>query len=127
LDITGADPMPATTRQARAPTRWRSTELAIALQLAPPRATILVSGKFDFAVHREFRTRSEQALGEAGVSEIVVDLSQATYLDSAALGMLLLTKERGASVSKRIALRSVPGTVQDVLKVANFDKLFPAA
>jgi anti-anti-sigma factor len=100
--------------------------LAIALQLALPKATILVSGKFDFAVHREFRTKSEQALGEAGVSEIVVDLTQASYLDSAALGMLLLTKERAASVSKRIALKSAPGTVQEVLKVANFDRLFAA-
>jgi anti-anti-sigma factor len=101
--------------------------VAIALQLAPPKATILVSGKFDFAVHREFRTRSEEALGEVGVSEIVIDLSQASYLDSAALGMLLLTKERAASLSKRVALKSAPGTVQDVLKVANFHKLFPAA
>jgi anti-anti-sigma factor len=101
--------------------------VAIALQLAPPKATIVVNGKFDFAVHRDFRTKSEQALGDAAVAEIVIDLSQSSYLDSAALGMLLLTKERAASLSKRIALRSVPGTVQDVLKVANFDKLFPAA
>ncbi|MEL6184454.1 MAG: STAS domain-containing protein, partial [Myxococcota bacterium] len=49
--------------------------------------TIAISGRFDFNAHREFR---EAVKAVSDGARCVVDLEKATYLDSSALGMLLL-------------------------------------
>ena len=57
-------------------------------------AVISMNGRFDFNSHRDFRSASEQATKAEGVSEIEVDMNDVDYLDSSALGMLLLLREK---------------------------------
>ncbi|MEC9085422.1 MAG: STAS domain-containing protein, partial [Pseudomonadota bacterium] len=52
--------------------------------------TICVEGRFDFSTHQSFRDAYEHS--EPTVSHYVIDLSDTTYLDSSALGMLLLLR-----------------------------------
>jgi anti-anti-sigma factor len=54
--------------------------------------TITISGRFDFDLHQEFRQAFEHAEDEE--ASYVIDLAQAEYMDSSALGMLLLLRER---------------------------------
>ena len=82
--------------------------------------TIAIKGRFDFAKHQEFRDAYEE-LSPAPAC-VVVDLKEATYLDSSALGMLLLLKERVGT--KPIILSNAKGTVKSVLEIANFHQLF---
>ncbi len=49
--------------------------------------TIQISGKFDFNLVQSFRNAYND-LGE-GKPEIIIDLKEADYMDSSALGMLL--------------------------------------
>jgi len=88
--------------------------------------TILsIQGRFDFNVHAEFRKRSEEALGCTQAREIVVNLSRVNYLDSSALGMLLVLREKAvAGARHEVVLRGAQGTVQQVLDVANFGRMF---
>ncbi|MBL8376956.1 MAG: STAS domain-containing protein [Burkholderiales bacterium] len=88
------------------------------------RARVALKGRFDFTCHRGFKEAYEQALAAGGVSEVVVDLREVDYLDSSALGMLLLLRDKGKAQNKQVSLANCAGTVRDVLKVANFDKLF---
>ena len=46
------------------------------------------------------------------------------YLDSSALGMLMLLNERAKVVNKPVALLNTSGVVSQVLGVANFSKIF---
>ena len=55
------------------------------------KVTIAVAGKFDFQLYDEFRASYADTAGD-GV-EYVVDLAETDYLDSSALGMLLLLRE----------------------------------
>jgi len=55
---------------------------------------------------------------------VVIDLGGVDYLDSSALGMLLLLRERAESMGKTVSLTRMQGTVKQVLDVANFDKIF---
>lgn len=87
-------------------------------------ARIALSGRFDFNVHRDFRRASEEALEANGVRELVIDFSQVDYLDSSALGMLLLLREKADSQGKRVVLSGLHGMVKQVLDIANFGKLF---
>lgn len=86
--------------------------------------TLSLQGRFDFHTHRDFRGAYEQALEDATTREIVIDLGGVDYLDSSALGMLLLLRERAESLGKSVSLARMQGTVKQVLDVANFDKIF---
>jgi anti-anti-sigma factor len=88
-------------------------------------ATLAIRGRFDFNIHKDFRTCSEEALAKSTVKSIEVNLREVSYLDSSALGMLLLLRDKAEqSGGKRIVLCAVSGMVEQVLEVANFDKLF---
>ena len=57
--------------------------------------TIKVSGEFDSSVNNEFRA----LLDEIDVNEYRIDLKNAEYIDSAALGLLLVLREQASSNS----------------------------
>lgn len=88
------------------------------------KATIAMSGRFDFSSHRQFRDTLEQIMQIPEIREIEVDLGAVDYLDSSALGMLLLMREKISGTNKALALTNCRGVVQQVLEVANFSKLF---
>ena len=88
------------------------------------RLTMNLSGRFDFHAHREFRTAYEKALEVPGVREIELNFAKVDYLDSSALGMLLLLREKGEAAGKAVVLAGLAGTVKQVLDIANFGKLF---
>lgn len=83
-----------------------------------------LEGRFDFHSHRDFRSAYDGLLGRADVREIVIDFGRVDYLDSSALGMLLLLREKAEAVGKKVILTSLAGTVKQVLEIANFGKLF---
>lgn len=87
-------------------------------------ATISLAGRFDFNSHRQFREAYESALNDPAIKSMEIDLGSVDYLDSSALGMLLLVKEKATNANKSLALANCRGVVQQVLEVANFNKLF---
>lgn len=88
------------------------------------RMVLNLSGRFDFHAHRDFRAAYEKALENAGVKTLELDFSQVDYLDSSALGMLLLLREKCEGSGKQVVLAGLRGTVKQVLDIANFGKLF---
>lgn len=85
---------------------------------------IVLLGQFDFTTHKEFRGACQELLDEDGLSSIEVDFAEVPYLDSSALGMLLLLKEKAAHKGKSLALINCRESVRQVLDVACFNKLF---
>lgn len=85
---------------------------------------LFLSGQFDFDAYKDFRQASQQLLDEPGVQEIVVDLMGVSCLDGSALGMLLFLKERANERNKSMTLTHCQETVQHVLEIACFNKLF---
>jgi anti-anti-sigma factor len=96
-------------------------------QIAAGRATLAVAGRFDFSIHRDFRHSYEEILAAAGVRQLDVDLSGVEYIDSSALGMLLLLREKAGGRNIEIRLANASGPVRQVLEVANFGRLFEIA
>jgi anti-anti-sigma factor len=84
---------------------------------------VVLQGRFDFNAHREFRDAVESAVKETGAS-IQVDLSRVDYLDSSALGMLLIMRDKAKGVGKTVELANAKGSVKQVIDIANFGKLF---
>lgn len=88
------------------------------------RATLTLTGRFDFTLHKDFRDTYEQALTNTAVKEVEINLRDVDYLDSSALGMLLLLKDRAAQAGASVALSNCRETVRQILEIANFHKLF---
>lgn len=87
-------------------------------------ATINISGRFDFNAQRDFKNAYAPHLLNEAVTSIDVNLSGVEYLDSSALGMLLMLRERAASAGKSLRLCKPSATVAQILDIANFAKLF---
>lgn len=84
--------------------------------------TISIEGKFDFQLYDDFRKSYVDTVG-AGV-QYIVDLSAADYLDSSALGMLLLLREHAGGDTAKVSILNSSLDVKKILDVANFSKLF---
>lgn len=84
--------------------------------------TISISGRFDFSSHQEFRQIYENVSSD--VSQYVVDMKDATYLDSSALGMLLLMRDYAGGDNAQIDIINCNDDVKKILTISNFGQLF---
>jgi len=88
------------------------------------KAVLTLAGRFDFNTHREFREGYESLLEKSVVQILEVDMGGVDYLDSSALGMLLLLKDKAGARNIKLQITKTAGTVRQILEIANFDKLF---
>lgn len=84
--------------------------------------TITIDGRFDFAVHQDFRAAYENAAIEP--LSYCVDMTTTNYLDSSALGMLLLLRDHAGGDSAQITIVNCNDDVKKILKISNFEQLF---
>ena len=84
--------------------------------------TIDVNGRFDYSVHQDFRKAYEQTAGSG--TRFVLDLDKTEYLDSSALGMLLLLREHAGGTCADIRIVNCRDGIMKILSMANFQKLF---
>ena len=98
--------------------------MSVVTEVSPDGQTLTISikGRFDFGRHQEFRESYEKL--EKKPESDVVDLRKATYLDSSALGMLLLLRDHAGGDSSDIRVVNSNSDVRKILAISNFDKLF---
>lgn len=83
---------------------------------------IRVSGRFDFSAHQQFRDAYEQL--PAPPSRYRVDMQETSYLDSSALGMLLLLRDYAGGDNAEVTLANCNSDVRKILTISNFEQLF---
>lgn len=84
--------------------------------------TIKVDGRFDFSAHQSFRDAYSQA--DPSSARYVIDMTRTEYIDSSALGMLLLLRQRAGGDGDRIRLFGCTTEVSKILQISRFDRLF---
>ncbi len=84
--------------------------------------TIKVDGKFDFSCHQEFRSAYEGSSNKP--NKYIIDLADTTYLDSSALGMLLLLRDFAGGDSSEIHITNCSPEIKKILAISNFEQLF---
>ncbi len=100
----------------------RGADVIINVQVLDHLARIAISGRFDFRAHLYFDEACAPLLHNVAVHVIEIDMSKVDYMDSAALGMLLMLRERAAGTP--IVLANASGVASRLLEIANFDKFF---
>lgn len=82
-----------------------------------------VSGELDLATHAELRGAIRELL-MSGPAEIVVDLSETTFIDSVALGTLIGARRRTYGLRGGLAVIIGDGQVARVFELTGLDKVF---
>jgi anti-anti-sigma factor len=84
--------------------------------------TIRLKRRFDFHTHKEFFSDCNTALS-SGCKAIYLDFFETDYMDSAALGMLLLLKDKADAKRIKISLHNTR-KVLDILNIVHLEKVF---
>ena len=90
--------------------------------LGGKKLTIAIKGRFDFGSHQAFREAYERFYKVP--ETYIVDLKDATYMDSSALGMLLLLRDHAGGDDAEVRVINSSNDVRKILAISNFDKLF---
>jgi HptB-dependent secretion and biofilm anti anti-sigma factor len=98
--------------------------MSITAQVMADKARLSLQGRFDFSAHRDFRQGYEKLILQPEVKCVEVNMSGVQYIDSSALGMLLVLREAVIRNQQQLMITNCTSSVRRVLDVANFGKLF---
>lgn len=87
--------------------------------------TIAINGRFDFGQHQDFR-KAYEGKAKAGQS-VVIDFARVDYVDSSALGMMLVLREHMGNDASKIRIVNCKPEIRSILSISNFEKLFTVA
>jgi anti-anti-sigma factor len=97
--------------------------MAVKVTESGDQVTLAIEGRFDFSQHKDFSGAYRGF--EKGGKNFIVDLSNVQYMDSSAMGMLLQLREHAKKGSTDgVVLSNPTAGVADILRIANFEKLF---
>ncbi len=80
--------------------------------------------RFDYSYHRQFSELYTPLVEISKCIEIILDFSQVEYLDSSALGMMVLLQKRASGQGKKVKIKGARGATDEILKMANMQKIF---
>ncbi len=86
------------------------------------KVTISIQDRFDFSIHQDFRNAYENI--DPKPDSFEVDLRATSYLDSSALGMLLLLREHAGADHSNVSIVNANAEVSQILTISNFEQLF---
>ena len=90
----------------------------------PGETTLILSGRLDFMVRTDFLAALQDAKN-AGIQHLILDLTQISFIDCAALGILVRAKQELSEAHITLSLLTAPGRVLNVLQTTNLDKILP--
>ena len=85
---------------------------------------ISLGGEIDLYTAPEFKERMVELI-EAGKKNIVVDLSEATFIDSTTLGVLVGGVKRLRPSGGSLALVCSDQNIQKIFEITGLDRVFP--
>ena len=99
-------------------------KLMINMFAAGETSTIYLRGVFNFQAFHAFKGAYMSQLRDAKINCVVVDCEHVNYIDSTALEMLIVLRERVQSAGKSLILSRPSRFVERVFKISKFYDLF---
>ncbi len=82
---------------------------------------ILIRERLDFSMYKEFRQAYRYVTDKR--TRFVVDFKDASFIDSAGIGMLLLLRQHARSVDGSLQVVNTTGAVRRVLEMIHFSDM----
>ncbi len=97
--------------------------MKISVKMSPTEREFFIKG--DFTTHDEDRFFDVfMQIRSMTESCVVFNLAQCSFIDSAAMGMLVVACEEAAKRNAARVIRSAPALIKDVLLSAGFEKFY---
>ncbi len=87
--------------------------------------TLRLSGRLTYNDHALARAMMQDMV-TSDAHEVVVDVTELTFIDSPGVGMLLIVQEELRRVDKAVRLVGAQGTVKRVFRAIRMDTIFAA-
>lgn len=98
-----------------------------ALECRDDAVIVAVRGRVDEASWERFGAGLGQAIGqakEAGLAQVIIDLSGLDYMSSRGLRALTVGKREGEEAGIQLSLASPNEVMREILSISRYDKLF---
>jgi len=86
--------------------------------------TLKLEGNFTYTQRKPFQELLKSVSVDP-IEHIVIDLSQVAFLDSAALGLLMISHRQLQSEKRTMSLAHPQPTVRQIIELANLHKTIP--
>src|SRR5688572_20577467 len=86
--------------------------------------SVVLPNKFDYGYHAEFQRQCSKCIDDPTIDGIIFDFSRVEYLDSAALGMMLMWHRRATAANKKMMIKGAKGATAQILAMANMQRIF---
>jgi anti-anti-sigma factor len=87
-------------------------------------ARIAIPSRFDFSMNGKFIKSYIPLLDDVAIREIEIELSEVDFMDSSALDMLTLLKERATAANKSISLLNTSTLISRILEITDLSGVF---
>jgi len=94
-----------------------------AFDLGSDGLSILLDGRMTHGDYKGFRTILAR-INEDKPDRIVFDLHKVSFIDSSALGMLLIVRDAAVQDRRQVVLKGASGQVQTLINVGKLKKYF---
>ncbi|GLR14973.1 chemotaxis locus anti-sigma factor antagonist [Chitinimonas prasina] len=99
--------------------------MGITSNLRGDRLIVTVEGRFNFDLHPAFNAATAAVGKDKSIAAIDINLYEISYIDSSALGMLLVLREAALKAGiKDLNIVGSHGAVRQVLDIAHFEKFY---
>ncbi|MCS6328138.1 MAG: STAS domain-containing protein [Nitrospira sp.] len=88
------------------------------------KVTLKLEGNFTYTQRKPFQEMLK-TIAVDGVEQIVIDLAQVAFLDSAALGLLMISHRQLQAEKRTLSLAYPQPTVRQIIELANLHKTIP--
>lgn len=96
----------------------------VKLEVVYRKGVLRLGGRFEFSSRLAICDPFSSILANPGLDQVILDLHGVTYIDSAALGQLLVMQDKAKAAGKSIVLAGARGMALDILNIANFHRRF---
>ena len=93
--------------------------------LAGSAEIIKLRGRFDWHAINDFGLEVARNMNNAAICEIQVDLSEVDYIDSSAIGALLVLLDKSKRAGKTVLLNGASGVVRQTLENMSIGQVIP--
>ena len=91
-------------------------------QTNPGETILILSGQLDFMVRKDFQAAIKNTQTEE-TQQVVLDLTNVSFIDCAAVGILVRAKHELAQAKITLSLIAAPGRVLTVLQTMNLGEM----
>jgi anti-sigma B factor antagonist len=100
------------------------SSFGIDVQTDAPISVITLVGEIDVATCHDVRSLGVLSVQAAGITEVIIDMTGVTFIDSTGLGALIAVRNAARAADVTLRLRGITAGAAKLLKITGLDSVF---